>query len=81
MKHLILGSAGQVGHHLVKVLKEQNEAVITFDLIDTPDEDLRVYNNILLKEKIQNCDFVHFLAFDIGGSLYMKKYQDTYYWR
>lgn len=34
MKHLILGSAGQVGHHLVKVLKEQNEDVITFDIID-----------------------------------------------
>lgn len=31
-----------------------------------------------MKEKIQNCDFIHFLAFDIGGSMYMKKYQDTY---
>lgn len=78
MKHLILGSAGQVGHHLVKVLKEQNEDVITFDIIDTPEEDLRLHNNKLLKEKMQDCDFVHFLAFDIGGSLYMKKYQDTY---
>lgn len=78
MKHLLLGSAGQVGHHLVKVLKQQNEEVITFDIIDTPEEDLRLHNNNLLKEKMQNCDFVHFLAFDIGGSLYMKKYQDTY---
>ena len=67
MKHLILGSAGQVGHHLVKVLKEQNEDVITFDIIDTPEEDLRLHNNKLLKEKMQDCDFVHFLAFDIAA--------------
>jgi len=78
MKHLILGSAGQVGHHLVKILKEKNEEVILFDIIDSEEQDLRIHNNKLLEEQIQKCDFVHFLAFDIGGSLYMKKYQDTY---
>ena len=78
MKHLILGSSGQVGYHLVDILKKQNQEVITFDIVNSQDQDLRIYNNILLEEKIKECDFVHFLAFDIGGSLYMKKYQDTF---
>ena len=78
MKHLVLGSAGQVGYHLVDMLKKQNQEIITFDIIDSLDQDLRIYNNQLLEEKIQECDFIHFLAFDIGGSLYMKKYQDTF---
>jgi nucleoside-diphosphate-sugar epimerase len=78
MKHLVLGSSGQVGYHLINVLKQQNQEVITFDIVESIDQDLRIYNNILLEEKIKECDFIHFLAFDIGGSLYMKKYQDTF---
>jgi nucleoside-diphosphate-sugar epimerase len=78
MKHLILGSSGQVGYHLVNVLKEQNQEVLTFDIVESPDQDLRLYNNILLKEKISECDFIHFLAFDIGGSIYLAKYQNTF---
>jgi hypothetical protein len=31
-----------------------------------------------LEEKIIEADFVHFLAFDIGGSMYMAKYQNTF---
>ena len=78
MKHLILGSSGQIGYHLVNVLKKQKQKVLTFDITENDNEDLRIYDNPLLKEKIDECDFVHFLAFDIGGSLYMKKYQDTF---
>ena len=78
MKHLVLGSSGQVGYHLIDVLKQQNQEVITFDIVESLDQDLRVYNNELLDEKVKECDFIHFLAFDIGGSLYMKKYQDTF---
>lgn len=78
MKHLILGSSGQIGYHLVDVLKKQNQEVILFDILNHPFEDLRIYNNLTLYDAIKNCDFVHFLAFDIGGSLYMKKYQDTF---
>ena len=29
-------------------------------------------------EKIKECDFIYFLAFDIGGSTYLQKYQN--YW-
>jgi nucleoside-diphosphate-sugar epimerase len=78
MKHLILGSSGQVGYHLVNILNQQNKEVITFDIVESSQQDLRIYNNELLEEKIKECDFIHFLAFDIGGSLYMKKYQDTF---
>jgi nucleoside-diphosphate-sugar epimerase len=78
MKHLVLGSSGQVGYHLVNVLKQQNQEVLTFDIVESPDQDLRLYNNILLEEKIQECDFIHFLAFDIGGSVYLAKYQNTF---
>ena len=67
MKHLVLGSYGQVGYHLVNVLKEQNQEVLTFDIEESPEQDLRIYNNELLEEKIIECDFIHFLAFDIGG--------------
>lgn len=79
MKHLILGSSGQVGYHLVDLLKQIGEEVITFDIVESPLQDLRTANNKLLEVAIQECDFVHFLAFDIGGSLYMKKYQDTFH--
>ena len=78
MKHLILGSSGQIGFHLSNVLKEQGEEVITFDILESEEQDLRLYDNHILEQRITQCNFVHFLAFDIGGSLYMKKYQDTF---
>lgn len=78
MKHLILGSEGQIGGHLVHYLKKINEEVIEFDIVRTTTEDLRIYDNELLDKKIKECDIVHFLAFDVGGSEYMKKYQDSY---
>lgn len=78
MKNLILGSSGQVGYHLIDVLTKQGQEVILFDIVRSLDEDLRIYNSNLLEEKIKECDFVYFLAFDIGGSLYMKRYQDTF---
>ncbi len=54
------------------------EEVIEFDIVESPNQDLRIYNNNMLEQAINECDFVHFLAFDIGGSLYMEKYQDTF---
>jgi len=78
MKHLILGSSGQIGFHLVSYLKSVGEEVIEFDIVESSNQDLRIYNNNILEQAINECDFVHFLAFDIGGSLYMEKYQDTF---
>ena len=40
--------------------------------------DLRDFKNTKLEKSIRNCDFVYFLAFDVGGSRYLKKYQKTF---
>jgi nucleoside-diphosphate-sugar epimerase len=78
MKHLILGSSGQIGGHIVSYFKNKGEEVIEFDIERNQNEDLRLSNNQLLEEKIQQCDTVHFLAFDVGGAKYLEKHQDTY---
>lgn len=78
MKHLVLGSEGQIGGHLKEYLLREGEEVIEFDILRAEGEDLRIHNNELLASAIRKCDIVHFLAFDVGGSAYMKKYQDTF---
>lgn len=76
MKYLILGSEGQVGGELCKYLKSLNHEVIEFDITKDHRQDLRVKNS--LQGYIESCDFVFFLAFDVGGSRYLKKYQKTF---
>lgn len=78
MKYLILGSAGQVGLSLCEYLKTNNHEVIGFDIINDPRQDLRIPNNILLEQAVSECDFVFHLAWDVGGSTYLAKYQDTF---
>jgi len=78
MKHLVLGSSGQIGSCIIDYFKNQGEEIIEFDIERNPNEDLRISNNLLLEEKIKRCDIVHFLAFDVGGAKYLEKYQDTY---
>ncbi|MDC0527265.1 NAD(P)-dependent oxidoreductase [Candidatus Pelagibacter sp.] len=78
-KILILGSEGQIGGHLVDYLKiKKRFEIIKFDLVLGKKFDLRNFNNKLLKKYIQQSDFVFFLAFDVGGSRYLKKYQRSY---
>ena len=76
MKYLILGSAGQVGAELCKFLKKEGHEVIEFDVASNIWHDLRRPG--VLDSFIEDCDFVMFLAFDVGGSRYLKKYQHTY---
>lgn len=76
MKYLVLGSSGQIGLELCKFLKKQGEEVIEFDLVNSYEEDLRIPN--VLDKLMSEVDFVMFLAFDVGGSRYLKKYQHTY---
>ena len=71
---LILGSKGQIGSALTKYLSH-NYNVLEFDIQNTSQQDLR--NRNTLDEILKNIDFVFFLAFDVGGSTYLKKYQDT----
>ena len=77
MKHLILGSAGQIGSHLVKYLQSKGEQVTEYDIITNPRHDLRSNEDYLLDAYIENCDIVYFLAFDVGGAKYLEEYQDT----
>ena len=76
MKYLVLGSDGQIGLELCEFLRKKGEEVVEFDIASDKSKDLRVQN--ILEEYIQDCNFVMFLAFDVGGSRYLKKYQHTY---
>ncbi len=79
MRYLVLGSAGQIGSALVSKIKEDKKhEVLEFDIENHPSQDLRIYNNKLLDKTIKKADFVFFLAFDVGGSRYLKAYQNTY---
>ena len=77
MKHLVLGSAGQIGGYLVKYLENKGEEVFTYDIKSNPQQDLRKYHTAL-ESLIKVSDIVHFLAFDVGGAKYLEKYQDTF---
>lgn len=77
-KILILGSEGQIGNHLKEYLIKKKYKVFEFDLVRSNKEDLRLNKNKNLISKIKKSDFIFFLAFDVGGSRYLKKYQNTY---
>lgn len=78
MKHLVLGSEGQIGYELTRYLLSEGQDVSTFDIASNSLEDLRIEDNPDLVEKIKECDFIYFLAFDVGGSRYLKSYQSTF---
>ena len=77
-KILILGSEGQIGNHLKEYLIKKKYKVFEFDLVRSKKEDLRLNKNKNLISKIKKSDFIFFLAFDVGGSRYLKKYQNTH---
>lgn len=76
MKYLICGSEGQIGKPLCEYLRKKDHDVVEFDIFRNQKEDLRIEN--ILDSILQNVDFVIFLSFDIGGSKYISKYQDTF---
>ena len=78
MKIAVLGSEGQIGAYLSEYLKNKGHDVIGVDIVDGPQNDLRVTPNTYVEAIIKNADFVFFLAFDVGGSHYLKKYQHTF---
>ena len=77
-KILVLGSSGQIGLHLCNYLKNKKYLVKKFDLCEGKKFDLRKYNNDLLEKSIKKCDYIFFLAFDIGGSRYIKEFQSSH---
>ena len=77
-KILILGSSGQIGAYLTEYLRAKNHEVVEFDVVNGENQDLTAIPNTKLMHDIRVADFVFFLAFDVGGSRYLKKYQNTY---
>ena len=77
-KILILGSSGQVGAYLNDYLRKKGNEVLEFDITNGSDQDMTMIPNGELEAKIYMADFVYFLAFDVGGSHYLKKYQHTF---
>ena len=78
-KILILGSSGQIGTHLKEFFNKKKEyQVIKFDIVMGKSFDLRNFKNTKLEKYIKKSDFIYFLAFDVGGSRYLKKYQKTF---
>ncbi len=78
MKITVLGSSGQVGAYLTEYLRGKGYTVNEFDVVNGPEQDMTIIPNQNLEEKIKDSDFVFFLAFDVGGSRYLKKYQHTF---
>ncbi len=78
MRVLILGSSGQIGAYLTEYLKEKGHEVIEFDKNNNEGQDMTLIPNLKLDASIAYSDFVFFLAFDVGGSHYLKKYQHTF---
>jgi len=78
MKITILGSSGQIGSYLTEYLRDKGHIVYEFDKNKNPSHDMTIIPNQYLEDVIENSDFVFFLAFDVGGSRYLKKYQHTF---
>jgi nucleoside-diphosphate-sugar epimerase len=78
MKVTILGSGGQIGAYLTDYLNGKGYEVLEFDIVNGRHHDMTEIPNAELHRKIMLSDFVFFLAFDVGGSHYLKKYQHTF---
>jgi nucleoside-diphosphate-sugar epimerase len=78
MKVLILGSSGQIGAYLTEYLSNKGHEVFEYDIAKCEEQDLTQIPNLALDHLVKESDFVFFLAFDVGGSRYLKKYQHTF---
>ena len=74
----VVGSRGQIGAYLTEYLTKKGHFVRKFDIVNDPHEDMTRIPNPFLRNVIMDSDFVFFLAFDVGGSHYLKKYQHTF---
>ena len=77
-KVTVLGSSGQIGAYLVSHLERAGYDVCSIDIVNDFSEDLRMSGNVLVEQSISSADFVFFLAFDVGGSPYLDKYQHKF---
>ena len=78
MRITILGSSGQIGAYLTEYLRKKDHDVREFDIVNGEDQDMTKIPNYDLHARISTSEFVFFLAFDVGGSRYLKKYQHSF---
>jgi len=82
MKYMVLGSEGQIGKPLVNFLRSRGLEVEEYDFRRNEMEDLRYVDRGIQRKKFINklnkCDFVFFLAFDVGGSKYLAEYDHEF---
>jgi len=84
MRYLILGSEGQIGKCLVQYVRQRGHDVIEYDIRRDHYEDLRLFEpeRELKRHKLErcvaNCDFVFFLAWDVGGSKYLSNAESSF---
>ena len=78
MRITVLGSSGQIGAYLSEYLSRKGHIVREFDIVNGIHQDMTHIPNTYLRSAIIESDFVFFLAFDVGGSRYLKKYQHTF---
>lgn len=76
MQVSVLGGSGQIGSPLVSRLRLLNYEVHSIDIVEDTNYDLRNPDGDWLT-LIQKSDFVYFLAFDVGGSTYLKQFEHT----
>ncbi len=83
MKYLILGSEGQIGKSLCDFLVKHGNEVFRYDIQNDDSQDLRTINknknnkkNFL--SKLEQSDFVYFLAWDVGGSKYLEAKEGSF---
>lgn len=76
MNVTVLGSAGQIGGPLSRYLENNGHYVSKIDIQFAANHDLRKLSSDWTLA-IANADFVFFLAYDVGGSKYLQKYENT----
>ena len=74
---LVLGSRGLIGSYLVKLLRDKSLNVIEYDIAIDKSQDLRVLDGNLFR-LLKESEFCYFLAFDVGGSVYLERFQDSF---
>ena len=74
---LVLGSKGQIGLSLTKILRTFSRFNVTeCDIVCDESNDLRKKSEFL-NQLFRSADFVYFLAYDVGGSKYLQDNQNS----
>jgi nucleoside-diphosphate-sugar epimerase len=77
MTILVLGSSGQIGKPTCEYLTKCGHNVIEYDIGEDVKYDLRSCSPILL-DAMNSCDFVYYLASDVGGAKYLEENEHTH---